>query len=103
LVPVLASAITVVTTLGEAFRLGWRAQARCLVVGPMAKSGHGRKTVICETVAELDLRTLVWTRGEAFPLEMLQSRLKCPRCGSRRVQVIFEPPAGEAAKRAIST
>ncbi len=58
----------------------------------MAKSGHGRMTVICEQTVELDLRTLVWTRGEAFPLEMLQSRLKCPRCGSRRVQVIFEPP-----------
>ena len=58
----------------------------------MAKSAYGRMTVICEQTVELDMRTLVWTRGEAFPLEMLQSRLKCPRCGSRRVQVIFEPP-----------
>src|SRR2546428_12041646 len=84
----------VVTTLGEAFRLGWRAQARCLVVGPMAKSGHGRMTMHCETIAELDVRTLVWTRGESLPLEMLQSGLKCPRCWSRSVQVIFEPPRG---------
>ena len=82
----------VVTTLGEAWRLGWRVKAHCLQVGPMAKSGHGRRTVICEVTVDLDMLTLVWTRGERFPLELLQSRLKCPKSGSRRVQVIFEPP-----------
>jgi hypothetical protein len=90
----------VVTTLGEAFRLGWRVKAHCLQVGPMAKSGHGRQTVICEVVAELDMKTLLWTRGERFPLELLQSRLRCPKCGSRNVRVIFEPPAPRAAQSA---
>jgi len=27
------------------------------------------------------MKTLVWTRGELFPLEQLESRLKCPRAG----------------------
>jgi hypothetical protein len=81
----------IVTTLDDAFRPGWRVKAYCLQFGPMAKSGHGRRTAICRTVVELDMQTLLWTRGEAF-LDMLESRLKCPRCGGRRVQVIFEPP-----------
>jgi formate dehydrogenase maturation protein FdhE len=38
--------------------------------------------------AELDLNTLVWTRGAAFPIAGLESRLKCPLCGSRPVAVI---------------
>jgi Zn finger protein HypA/HybF involved in hydrogenase expression len=51
-----------------------------------------RKQIQCETSAELDMKTLVWTRGELFPLDQLESRLKCPRCGSRRVTVVFEIP-----------
>lgn len=31
-----------------------------------------------------DLGTLVWTRRAAFPLGMLESRMLCPRCESRR-------------------
>jgi hypothetical protein len=43
---------------------------------------------------ELELETLVWTRGRAFPLHLLASRLKCPACGSARVRVVVEetPP-----------
>ena len=33
------------------------------------------------------------TRGRAFPLSRLESRLRCPRCGSREIVVMFEPPA----------
>jgi hypothetical protein len=60
----------VVTTLGEASRLGWRIKAHCLQFGPMAKNGHGRRTAVCRTVVELDMQTLIWTRGETFPLDM---------------------------------
>jgi Zn finger protein HypA/HybF involved in hydrogenase expression len=49
-------------------------------------------TIERNTTTELDLKTLVWTRGEQFPLDQLESRLKCPRCGSRRVKVIFTVP-----------
>ena len=42
--------------------------------------------------AELDMQTLVWAKGRRFPIGRLGSRLMCPRCGSRDVNVIFEPP-----------
>jgi hypothetical protein len=76
-------------TLGEAWRLGWRVRVRCLwghCPGPSAR------TIECDTSADLDMKTLVWTRGEAFPLDLLESRMRCPRCGSRRVTVLFEVP-----------
>jgi hypothetical protein len=41
---------------------------------------------------ELDVETLLWTRGPNFPIERLASRLMCPRCNSRKVRVeIFTP------------
>lgn len=45
-----------------------------------------------------DLETLVWTRGPYMPLAGLNDRMMCPRCGNRRVNLIFEPPtiAGRA-------
>lgn len=85
-----------VETLGEALRASWRIRARC-VDGYIAGERIARK---CRHVSELDLETLVWTRGANFPLSRLDGRLKCPRCGSLRVAVIFEPPAGSAAARA---
>jgi hypothetical protein len=56
-----------VTTLGEAWKLGWRVRVRCLWLAPGAKSSPGRLPIQCETTAELDMKTLVWTRGERFP------------------------------------
>jgi len=52
----------------------------------------------CVYGAELDLATLVWTRGRDFPLARLESRLKCPACGSRRVWLAFIVP-GEAGRQ----
>jgi hypothetical protein len=43
--------------------------------------------------------TLVWTRGRAFPLSRLESRLRCPRCGSGYVVVLYEPPRGDINSR----
>jgi hypothetical protein len=40
----------------------------------------------------LDLDTLVWTRGAAFPVSMLEGRLKCPACGSRKVVLLLNLP-----------
>jgi hypothetical protein len=57
--------------------------------------GDGRKRVRDSVHgAELDLQTVVWTRGAGFPLARLESRLKCPRCGSRRVVLLFGSPSG---------
>jgi hypothetical protein len=90
-----------VQTLGEAWKLGWRVRVRCLVTGPMPTSPDGTG-IVCETSAYLDMKTLVWTRGEAFPLDQLASRLKCPRCGNRNVQVVFEVPNQPNAKSVAS-
>jgi hypothetical protein len=53
----------------------------------------------CLRKAELDLHTMIWTRGAAFPLASLESRLKCPLCGSRKVAVVFDVPAEPVAMR----
>jgi hypothetical protein len=40
----------------------------------------------------LGSQTFVWTRGAAFPVAQLATRLKCPSCGSRRVALVFHMP-----------
>ena len=47
---------------------------------------------------QLDLDTLVCTRGPNFPLSRLESRLMCPACGSRQVTVVFEPPTKQGVR-----
>jgi hypothetical protein len=86
-----------IETIGEAHSLGWRVVARCAYSrgdGPSSKSSRE-----CIYRKELDMETLVWTRGRAFPLSRLESRLRCPRCGSRQIVVLFEPPANVAAAK----
>ena len=77
-----------VETLGDAHTHGWKITVRC---------GWGRREGLksireCVWTYELDMPTLVATRGRDFPLAMLASRLRCPRCGSRRVMLAFTPP-----------
>lgn len=80
-----------IQTLGEAWKLGWRVRARCYWTGPN-KSGR-RQMPYCDTTVELDMVTLVWTRGENMPLNMLKERLRCPSCGRLdSVRVYFEVP-----------
>src|ERR1700719_181467 len=79
-----------IETLGEACSQGWRVTVRCAYgrsEGPRSQSSRE-----CNYRRELDMETLVWTRGRAFPLSRLESRLRCPRCGSRYVVVLYEPP-----------
>jgi hypothetical protein len=59
-----------IETLGEAWKLGWRVRVRCLLVGIKPKT-RDRTTAWCDTTTELDMKTLVWTRGEAMPLDRL--------------------------------
>jgi len=89
--------IMAVETLGDAFSAGWRIKIRC-AWGPRDGMKRVRE---CIFGGELDLQTLIWTRGSAFPLTMLENRLKCPRCGSRRVRVAFSVPP-DANRRQIS-
>jgi len=60
-----------VETLGDAFTHSWRVTARC-AGGVVDDRTHTRPCVYRE---ELDLHTLVWTRGRNFPLARLESRL----------------------------
>jgi hypothetical protein len=82
-----------VETIGEAYMLGWRIHARC---------AWGRREAMKSVrgcLGELDLHTLVWTRGAAFPITGLESRLKCPLCGSSQLSIIFDLPKEPMAKR----
>jgi hypothetical protein len=84
-----------VETLGDALDLSWRVHMRC-AHGP--RDGMKRRRE-CVYGRALDLETLVCTRGRAFPLARLAERLRCPRCGSREIAVLFDPPAGAGYAR----
>lgn len=85
-----------IETLGEAYQLSWRVRARC-VRGYVESPTSMRK---CDYRAELDMQTLVWSKGRNFPIGQLGERLMCPRCGSRAVNVMLEPPPTQI--RAVS-
>ena len=57
---------------------------------------------LSDPITSVDVDTLVWTRGRDFPLSRLDSRLKCPRCGSRKIVVMFEPPSKSGIESMIS-
>src|ERR1700720_3339641 len=80
-----------VETIGEAYSLGWRVPVRG--VQGREDGAHSKSSRECINRKELDMETLVWTRGRAFPLSRLESRLRCPRCGSRDVVVLYQPPS----------
>lgn len=83
-----AAGLVAVETLGEMLDLSWRVHARCAW-----GNRDGMKSIRrCAFSCELDLQTLVLTRGRAFPMGDLASRLRCPRCGSRKMSVAFSPP-----------
>jgi hypothetical protein len=86
-----------VETIGEAYSLGWRVTVRC--VHGREDGAHSKSSRECINRKELDMETLVWTRGRAFPLSRLESRLRCPRCGSRNVVVLYQPPANTAVRK----
>ena len=82
-----------VGTLGVARSLGWKVHMRC---------AHGyreetRSMRRCVYRKQLDLETLVATRGPNFPLGRLETCLMCPACGNRQVTVVFEPPSNAQA------
>jgi hypothetical protein len=77
-------------TLGEVWRLGWTATAHCYWFGP---SKRGRAMLPwCDSKFELDMLTLVLTRGERFPLARIDEVMMCPKCGLRKVRVLFSIP-----------
>ena len=77
-----------VETLGEAYSLGWQVTVRCA-----AGKYERMRDRECHHSARLDMETLVWTRGRAFPLSRLNGVLKCTHCGSREVVVLYDVPS----------
>jgi hypothetical protein len=84
-----------VETLGEACPLGWRVYARCR--HGCSEDAGPKSSRECGNRRELDMETLVWTRGRAFPLSRLDGRLRCPKCSNRSIAVLFDPPARAAS------
>jgi hypothetical protein len=82
-----------VETLGQASSQGWRVTVRC--ADGRTESPRSQSSRECSYRRELDIETLVWTRGRAFPLSRLESRLR-PRCGSR--YVVFSTSRRAAAR-----
>jgi Zn finger protein HypA/HybF involved in hydrogenase expression len=85
-----------IETLGQALAAGWKIKARC---------AHGRRDGLksireCGYRFDLDVETLVWTRGSNIELSMLSERMMCPKCKSRRVSLIYDVPANPNAMRA---
>jgi len=85
-----------VENLKDALSAAWRVRARCID----GRIDNGRSVGKCRYQAELNVETLVWTRGRNMLLTDLSARMMCPRCGNRRVSLILEPPpvAGRAAE-----
>jgi hypothetical protein len=54
-----------VETLGEACSQGWRVTVRC--ADGRTESPRSQSSRECSYRRELDIETLVWTRGRAFP------------------------------------
>jgi hypothetical protein len=73
--------------------------ARCIWSAPTRKTKEGRGQIQCHTATALNMKSLVWTRGDMFPLDQLENRLKCPNCGSRQIKIIFSVPGSPRAQR----
>ena len=67
--------------------LGWRVTVRC--ADGRTESPRSQSSRECSYRRELDIETLVWTRGRAFPLSRLERR---------HVVVLYEP-SRPAARR----
>jgi hypothetical protein len=80
-----------VETLADALAAQWRVLVRCNGAGRI-DGAQSRSSRECTYRHELDTETLVWTRGRDFPVNRLAERLRCPRCGSRYVRILFDPP-----------
>jgi hypothetical protein len=73
-------------TLGDAWECGVTAWMAC------ARSPHEglKRKRECTYRCNLDMETLVCTRGRDFPIVKLGQCLRCLRCGSRDVRVVFK-------------
>jgi hypothetical protein len=79
---------TPVNTLGQAQLSGWLISLRC------ARTREGLKSArACPLPFVLHLPSLVAALGHDTRLDALQTRLRCPRCGSTRFTVSMSIPS----------
>ena len=69
----LVHSASMIATIGEALDLGWRLTVYCR----WGKRDGMKSIRECTAQVEIDLETLVWTRGRDFPITRLDSRMKC--------------------------
>jgi hypothetical protein len=77
-----------ISTVGEAHDLGWKLRAYCR----QGRRDGMKSGPLCTWSIDIDVPTLTMTHGRACPLSYLAGRLKCVRCGSLRVSMVFIPP-----------
>lgn len=78
-----------IETLGDALTYSVRITMRCA----WGKRDAMKSVRECVFSTELDVMTLVCTRGRDMPITYLQQRLKCPHCGSRQVRFFMTFPS----------
>lgn len=79
-----------IETLGDAYTHSVGVKMYC-AEGPQNQGmKRGRE---CHFSSTLDMMTLVATRGRKFPIGLLASRLRCPRCGSEHIRVRIDFPS----------
>ena len=86
-----------IETLGDAWTHSATVWMRCA----WGKRDGLKSIRECTYSSYLDMETLICTRGRNFPIGLLSSRLKCPRCGSMRVRVVWEFPSRAHEGRAV--
>jgi len=72
-----------IETLLDVWQAGGRMHVRCLFDG---REGLKKKRE-CNWRDELDVRTLMWTRGRRQTIAVLGGMMRCPQCGCRRVAI----------------
>ena len=90
-----------IETLGEACSQGWRVTVRCAYgrsEGPRSQSSRE-----CNYRKELDMETLVWTRGRAFPLSSGFTTSMMPSTGIKATSATISPAARQVRHGLIST
>lgn len=86
-----------IETLGDAYTHSIRIHLACAEGKGQAMKKHRE----CRFRRELDVMTLLCTRGRDFPLSMLRERMRCPRCGSRLVRIAWDLPTNADSRSSV--
>lgn len=85
-----------IETLGQCFSHSINPILHCAEGKGQAMKKHRE----CVYRLELDMRTLVATRGRDFPMARLAEVMRCPSCGSRRVRILWNMPGNVTSRSA---